>query len=69
MKLGNTRISRNVICTTFSNWKNKDIKITAKSLFVLFLLGETKQFMLYVFTHTPVMLRPCPQDTEADQSY
>lgn len=55
MKLGNTRISRNVNSTTFSHYRNKDIKITAESLFVL-LLGETKQFMLlYLFTHIPII--------------
>lgn len=55
MKLGNTRISRNVNSTTFSHYKNKDVKITAESLFVLLLLGETKQFMLYLFTHIPII--------------
>lgn len=55
MKLGNIRINRNVNCTTFSNYKNKDIKITAETHFVLLLLGETRQFMLYIFTHKPII--------------
>lgn len=55
IKLGSIRISRNVNCTTFSNYKNEDIKITAESLFVLLILGETKQFILYLFTHIAIM--------------
>lgn len=29
--------------------------MTAETHFVLLLLGETRQFMLYVFTHKPIM--------------
>lgn len=54
MKLGNIRISRNVNCTSFSNY-NKDIKITAETHFVLLLLGKPRQFMLYLFTYKPIM--------------